>query len=641
METSQPLISYSYDLPPPKATCRYCSLLEPIERESELCDFGHEWFRFDHHFSLSAFQQSCLTCPVCKLRLNQFVSHNGEGAAHDLSDHTSDDQQLSRQVSGKRTGYRLLDNIFGFTCPSPIYVSFDLVQYLRPSFVFSPIADTVSQRLIWKNCRAFSTAESLGVVSQWLDECESAHELCRPNSFCVPTRLIDVGPSNGSTEPRLLEPNKPCSMESFNYTALSHCWGRAGQPSRTTLSTFSGHLDCIPMSSLTKTYQDAVSITRGLKIRFLWIDSLCIIQDDEKDWQHESSLMESIYANSFLTIAATASADGSGGCFQTVRPSIPVEVKSSIFGQDDSNRQTHQVYLRPQTTHEDLISKSPLFRRAWTLQETVLSRRTVHFTHNQLYWQCRTLSASEDGSIYRGSEHTLPVSTFGAAPGEIWKNWVEDYSNRELSNRADKLAALAGLTKLYAKETGEIPLVGIWESQLHVWLSWYRSEHGDQTRSFERIAGIPSWSWASLDGPVSIFETPALSREVSDFELISTSLQWSGEPLTSTLVDARLVLRAKLLQAEIEGTGILYLQGTGDNYLGWIVYLDSPSCQVPRKISCLLLSTRGGPATFLLVLSVEPDCNVFRRVGLAILHPVDEFISIELQNATMEVVTLI
>jgi hypothetical protein len=102
--------------------------------------------------------------------------------------------------------------------------------------------------------------------------------------------------------------------EIAQYATLSHCWG-FHQPLRTTKATLDLHLQKIRFSDLAKTFQDAAVTCRRLGIRYLWIDSLCIVQGDEEDWQIQSAQMASIYKGSTLTIAASSAHDGTEGCF--------------------------------------------------------------------------------------------------------------------------------------------------------------------------------------------------------------------------------------------------------------------------------------------------------------------------------------
>lgn len=150
------------------------------------------------------------------------------------------------------------------------------------------------------------------VVRSWMENCHKRHKVCAPtlgnDAPLLPNRVIDV--TQDGLDPRLVI----SEGQRGYYAALSHCWGGL-QLLQTKVATLAQHQDCIPMEQLPKSFKDAITIARKLRIPYLWIDSLCIVQDSEQDWHHESGLMTSVYRNSMLTISATGAVDGSRGCF--------------------------------------------------------------------------------------------------------------------------------------------------------------------------------------------------------------------------------------------------------------------------------------------------------------------------------------
>jgi hypothetical protein len=163
-------------------------------------------------------------------------------------------------------------------------------------------------------------------VLRWLKDCSNLHGAdCnhRIDKDWVPTRLLYLD-NDGSIR---LQTN--FSVVSVRYITLSHCWGKANasQPKLT-----SGNIESlkrnIDINSLSKTFQDAIEITRRLEVRFLWIDSLCIIQGDQQDWQQEASRMGKVYSNGMLNISAHSD-HPEQGCFRVRDPSrvqlIPVD----------------------------------------------------------------------------------------------------------------------------------------------------------------------------------------------------------------------------------------------------------------------------------------------------------------------------
>jgi len=155
---------------------------------------------------------------------------------------------------------------------------------------------------------AANTALELAI--QWLTACLGTHgDICnRHSDHQTPTRLIAVN----ENPIRLVKLGG--SKATPRYTTLSHCWGNLGFM-KLTSDSLDLFLEKIPVDKLTKTFQDAVYITQRLGIDYLWIDSLCIIQDSMEDWEVESFLMSSVYGGSTLNIAAGSAVDGSKGCF--------------------------------------------------------------------------------------------------------------------------------------------------------------------------------------------------------------------------------------------------------------------------------------------------------------------------------------
>jgi hypothetical protein len=130
------------------------------------------------------------------------------------------------------------------------------------------------------------------------------------------------------------------------------------------------------------TFQDAVTVTRELGVLYLWIDSLCIIQyeDSLEDWNCESGRMESVFSQAYCTIAATAAADSNAGFLKRYI------CTDSVYVQDASG---NEFYISTDVDDFDQdVGKAKLNTRAWVMQEGVLAKRTIHFSANQMYWEC-------------------------------------------------------------------------------------------------------------------------------------------------------------------------------------------------------------------------------------------------------------
>lgn len=151
---------------------------------------------------------------------------------------------------------------------------------------------------------------------KWLDNCNHTHESCNQTTSqepsWYPTRLLDLGGTeNEIWRVKVIETAKE-RLKGL-YITLSHCWG-AGVHLLLTKQNRDGLLDELP--SLPKTFAEAVSACRKLGIRYLWIDSLCIIQDDLDDWEREASLMHRVYKRAWCNLSAAASRDSSEGLYR-------------------------------------------------------------------------------------------------------------------------------------------------------------------------------------------------------------------------------------------------------------------------------------------------------------------------------------
>lgn len=158
-----------------------------------------------------------------------------------------------------------------------------------------------------------------------------------------------------------------------SYATLSHCWGGLEflTLTRNSLASF---MTKVPIEECPKTFQDAVFITRKLGIDYLWIDSLCIIQDSEQDWLNESALMSQVYSNSTITIAAAAACDGTIGCLVQLPNNLGRSCTMDIarYGLKTRNgRQTRCIFVPYRLFHNSL-ENSLLARRAWALQGGLL-----------------------------------------------------------------------------------------------------------------------------------------------------------------------------------------------------------------------------------------------------------------------------
>jgi len=258
----------------------------------------------------------------------------------------------------------------------------------------------------------------------------------------------------------------------------------------------------IPIDSLCKTFQDAIIATQALGLRYLWIDSLCIIQDDEHDWDQECATMADVYGNAVVNIAATNATDGSVGLFverSTVRAS----------------RQIVRTNTDMLCTIEDrflgsrCLDRTPLSSRAWAFQERYLARRTIHFTAEQIFCECRynTVCESFPTGLGWSGINTFPKRVTRDSPDE-WREIVEFYSRALLTMPEDKLVALSGVARQFQAKNRDQYSAGLWRKTLEQDLCWkIDRQHPDQppVQSSEQQYRAPTWSWACTDYPITFW----------------------------------------------------------------------------------------------------------------------------------------
>jgi hypothetical protein len=230
------------------------------------------------------------------------------------------------------------------------------------------------------------------VLKEWLRDCDK----CRNNHMFVleekelPTRVLEVQSAEGSDLLRLRE-NEKTNRIYGRYMALSHRWGVDNEPFTTSKGNREERCKSINFDALPKTFQDAVTVTRKLGISYLWIDSLCIVQDDEEDWETESRKMESVFANAYCTIAATSAEDSRAGFLERRLN------RRSVRLVDGSVGTSFCVYAcEIGGSFDNDVTNSILNKRAWVLQERALSPRTIHFSAGETYWECGSVVRCEN-----------------------------------------------------------------------------------------------------------------------------------------------------------------------------------------------------------------------------------------------------
>lgn len=360
--------------------------------------------------------------------------------------------------------------------------------------------------------------EVTGRIEDWIETCRRE---CGQNNKPVvsPKRLLDVGSNDGTGKIRLLECTQQTSQNGTHqvpkYAALSYCWGNK-PPLMTMTENLDEMLDGISFEKLPRNYRDAIIVCRSLKIQYLWIDSLCIIQGDKIDWESESPKMAQYYEQAYITIipaAATSCYDGFLERSTSTTPSVKVGFKSRL------NPKFHGTYLighdftvdRNFSLFYQDIAESKWGTRGWTFCEGLFSKRRVYFGKNTIHWSCERFYANEL-SNHLGNAEEDNIESLIKEMGEenplagrnflsMWHTQYLEYSMRELSRSQDRLPAISPLAQVVAnmtKKTGEEYLAGVWKSDLEVGLLWYASKFEGRIvlpNEKERPYIAPSWSW--------------------------------------------------------------------------------------------------------------------------------------------------
>lgn len=365
---------------------------------------------------------------------------------------------------------------------------------------------------------------SFKLAKDWLDTCTKEHTLCnRISPTRLPTRVVDLGRQGDGAVPeiRLYESQN----EVQRYMCLSHCWGKYVSITTTT-KTLAERKAGIPWSSLSKTFQEAITICRKFGVRYIWIDSLCIIQDSREDWEREAAKMAPYYQGAYLTIAASKSADGGQGCFAA--PSA--ENATAELSGRTSEGELYSIHVRRVLPHWNHLrshfSSFPLLTRGWVYQERLLSPRILHFGPRELIWECTEQTICECFGTHQQGIYTHPKLTHSGALLDAspttavnlfwrWRQMVMEYTSLDLTRVSDLLPALGGIALDMGRFRHVRYLAGLWEDSLvgdMCWSTWAYYAHniaaterqlacrkGDPSAEEWRA---PSWSWASCNAEI-------------------------------------------------------------------------------------------------------------------------------------------
>ncbi|GAW24185.1 hypothetical protein ANO14919_137670 [Xylariales sp. No.14919] len=313
---------------------------------------------------------------------------------------------------------------------------------------------------------------SINQIKQWIDTCAKCHCQClerRPSSLggadAVPTRLIDLGTSTITSNRWSLVLTNNDGRDFTDYVALSHRWTE--DMPKLTQNTLRQISEGISDDYLPKHFQDVFGLCRKLSIRYIWIDSLCIFQDSEQDFQNEAATMTNVYMNALCTFSICW-ASKAQGCLPRRNPQLLIPVKVRVhWATIIPKTELVSAIAYEQKDQIHAIENSEINSRGWVFQEKILSPRILFLGNEQMYWQCDCLKASEVfpfGLPDPETSGTDPRGFFQLARkedlGKSWNKLVRMYSETEFTYEKDRLVAITiEMTDVHAINDPGIDLV--------------------------------------------------------------------------------------------------------------------------------------------------------------------------------------
>ncbi|KAH7132760.1 heterokaryon incompatibility protein-domain-containing protein [Dactylonectria macrodidyma] len=495
--------------------------------------------------------------------------------------------------------------------------------------------DSITSESIQPGLPVFLQSGSPGhfrLIKEWLrlcdeGECSRSGGCCPKPNGAMPSRVIDVGEDNighdkiGHDTVCLISTDQ---RRGIHYVALSHCWGDLTNDQKdswcTTCSNEKDRIQGFLVEQLPATFQDAIRVTREIGKRYLWIDSLCIIQGEGGDWETEAKKMEAVFRNAYCTVAATSAEVSTKGFLNR-----PVD-ESNLQYVTVPNSSHGKVYVC--TSIDDFpgdVVEGVLNKRAWVFQERALSRRTIHFTKRQTYFECgggvrcETLTYMRNGKFSFRSDPEFPRSIEGySETAQImhFQSLFAEYSNLGLTNETDRPVAIDSLATALGEAFRTKVRYGIFERHLHRSLLWQRSQDDPMRRiSFAAGQMLPSWSWMAYRGQIEY-------SEIRDAEW-DKSVQFAEDILKA---------RVKWLQdCVIKPEGPKHvLRDEKDNEVGHLCFDTQPG-KTSAEVRCAIIGRETGG---------EDECSTqpggrFERVGMGSIP--QRFILFDGQDDTAQI----
>ncbi|KAM5349262.1 hypothetical protein ACJ41O_005769 [Fusarium nematophilum] len=365
----------------------------------------------------------------------------------------------------------------------------------------NPEAEFVSGRPL--NCDVASE-ENFRDSRRWLEECHKNHPACRgSHRGYMPSRVLEIS-EDGRI--KLIETKR---QREGKYAALSYCWG-GDQSFKLTKGNLPKLREAIASKDLPQTITDAILVTKRLGLSYLWVDSLCIIQDSVEDQKKEIPLMAEIFELAYVTISAASARSSSDGFLQRRKPDtavIPYILPTAELG-------SLRLYKEMDAADE------PIHSRAWTLQEHVHACRILEYGTQKLRRVCRGVPLSADLQELRD---LAPPNMMDPARIGIWQKkeailrhrWqplVKNYTERQLTKASDRPLGIYAIAREYSRMLDSEYKGGLWGRFLKQDLLWQRDTSSPrQSRRLD--LRCPTWSWLSVDSATIVWRVAGRSAD--------------------------------------------------------------------------------------------------------------------------------
>lgn len=392
-------------------------------------------------------------------------------------------------------------------------------------------------------------------IRTWLDGCLN-HPACEihlsgsrsidPRNSPLPTRCVEL--IEGRTFQLSETGNKVGS-----YITLTHRWNEETPAASTTMSNLEERRIGRGWETLTKTFLDTIEVARRMRIQYVWIDSICIVQsgDDQKDWNLEASKMAVYYRNSLMTVAAVDASKEDGFLLARAKDAMFKRLVRLPYFDVASVPKGHIFVYIPEfdasKSHYDTYNRG-LLTRGWVFQEWLLSRRILYFAKNQLVFECQSRRPKNENNEVLFAEESSGFSTYqsvlkmkyaireesqkGVVPDRFstWYTIVEKYSQQTLTfPEKDYVVAISGLAQEFRntlasaneRVSANVSLEyvsGLWLEDIHYGLLWHLKDRVAAEDAKAQVSTASSWSWCSLLLP--IFWLPRRARTRNEMQVI-------------------------------------------------------------------------------------------------------------------------